>query len=485
VKNLKKFFVVFFSVYALNMCISSFGMKKDMNISGCKRKRDDKDANKGKQPKKVKKSLAEEEKCMICLDSLDTKESKKLRCQKHIFHEECISEHFENDNRCPICRKTEFCWYCRNVFTQDDLEKNEQDIFRNICRRPQDILNKCEHEFHRNCLTEAIKRECPVPVCVRNRAEFMQQLADNDNEQEGPQGQQEVPLVRSDSFTITLYDDQVCVVNEYTNNTDFLRLKQANVEHFAICSDRFLVVFYPSDGSSKECDIFDLQENIQYTKNLKQKGITFKLFLNDRFFLIQYQSDEDKREYHLFDLQENKSYECDFEHNDEVVSYSVYENRFLTIEDSRNFHIFDLQEGKKYIKSQEECTYWAIRGAGLFILFEGLSKCKVFDLQKNKQQCVMQLRQDVSGEVEESCDYIKNDRFFVFVYENLWSDYSEYNTIEYEVFDLQNNGSRIGRKILYQYLQRDANGYDNYIKWKITDDKKISIDGKSEMLDVY
>ena len=49
----------------------------------------------------------QEEKCMICLDSLDKSASttRELHCN-HFYHENCIELWFVNDNRCPICRDT-------------------------------------------------------------------------------------------------------------------------------------------------------------------------------------------------------------------------------------------------------------------------------------------------------------------------------------------------------------------------------------------
>lgn len=41
--------------------------------------------------------------CSICCDKLFNQNTEKLQCG-HTFHEECVKEWFERDNRCPLCR---------------------------------------------------------------------------------------------------------------------------------------------------------------------------------------------------------------------------------------------------------------------------------------------------------------------------------------------------------------------------------------------
>ena len=49
----------------------------------------------------------EEEKCLICLDDLHSavKPIRKLQLCKHEFHEQCLHQALEVNPRCPLCRE--------------------------------------------------------------------------------------------------------------------------------------------------------------------------------------------------------------------------------------------------------------------------------------------------------------------------------------------------------------------------------------------
>ena len=85
------------------------------------------------------------------------------------------------------------------------------------------------------------------------------------------------------------------------------QLKSKAVGGLHILQNRFLVVGYVFDGNSKECDIFDLQENRQYTIQLKNKAIEGWDILANRFCVVRYRFDGNSKECDIFDLQETEN----------------------------------------------------------------------------------------------------------------------------------------------------------------------------------
>jgi len=354
-KKIEKNLIIFLSLCTLNVCMISFCMEqKDKNKTGYKRKREGENSVITEEKARKKRKLTigdtkveeikkkEPVECLFCYESISTQEEKKLRCQ-HIFHKICIQKYFqENDNRCPACRTSEFCSGCKKMFTQDDFIKDDLGFFRNVCKRPkrEDILEKCEHEFHKNCLTDEYCKECPVPVCV-------QKMQEHRGIQEEPQ--QEAPTIESDSFIVTQYEDQVHVFNRSTNRPSphVVTLKQANVESFDIYGDRFLLVEYPIDRHRKECEIFDLEDNNKkYTTFLQEKSILYMDILRNRFLVVLYPGDWYKKECDIFDLQKKVAYKkkVDF-FGDTQSCYPFLDNFFIFVEDgySQKFSIVALQ----------------------------------------------------------------------------------------------------------------------------------------------
>lgn len=69
--------------------------------------------------------MSEEHKeCSICLESLNTSISTKTKCN-HDFHESCIDNWLDIQNKCPICR-------CENPISHKKYDYNKLSINVNI-----------------------------------------------------------------------------------------------------------------------------------------------------------------------------------------------------------------------------------------------------------------------------------------------------------------------------------------------------------------
>lgn len=67
---------------------------------------------------------AEDKKCSICLDNVDTFDKAYItfNCCAYIFHSECIKQSFNQvNNHCPICNET---LLIKDTFTTSDTESN-------------------------------------------------------------------------------------------------------------------------------------------------------------------------------------------------------------------------------------------------------------------------------------------------------------------------------------------------------------------------
>jgi len=486
-KKIQRIVIIFLSVYALNVCTPSFGMEQqDKNKTGHKRKRGtqrvaEEEANKKRKldigdakVERIKKKEPVE--CLFGCDVVPAEEEKKLRCQ-HIFHEKCIQKYFqENDNRCPVCRKTEFCWGCKKKFIQDDFIKDDQGVARNVRKRPRgdEILEKCEHEFHKDCLTDEYCKECPVPVCVQK----VQEHRENDEgEQQGNS------TVTSESFSITLYENhqadvflrnprrsyhftisllpniddfdiyrdrffiveykggsniKECDIFDFHTYERYTKLLQnKSIESLDVCADRFFIVEYEGDGIKKEVDIFDLQEDTRYTKKVQNKNLEFLDVRADRFLIVEYEGDGIKKEVDIFDLQKDMQYTKQVQ-NKTVASLDVRANRFLLVEyeaDSniKECDIFDLPGNKSHTRrlQQKEVCDLTILAGRFFIVeykFDGNSKeCDIFDLQESKPY----IKQLQNKAIKAWRTLI--DRFFIVEYEG------DGDTKDVDIFDLQKN----------------------------------------------
>lgn len=76
------------------------------------------------------------EECPICLEELNSNNSKVLVC-KHSFHKLCIDTWLERKNICPLCRfpldTTYKCWNERHRFIKYKIKINEDHVIFKHC----------------------------------------------------------------------------------------------------------------------------------------------------------------------------------------------------------------------------------------------------------------------------------------------------------------------------------------------------------------
>ena len=71
--------------------------------------------------------------CVVCLEELTRKDSRKLKC-KHEFHTKCIMRHFETSIECPLCRMEQdddpLVVFKKNV--EDNIREKYRDAIRSL-----------------------------------------------------------------------------------------------------------------------------------------------------------------------------------------------------------------------------------------------------------------------------------------------------------------------------------------------------------------
>jgi len=261
-KKIQRILIIFFSICTLNVCMPFFAMKKDKNITGEKRKRDNQDIQKGKTNKKRKLDIGdqkveeiksgescdsqaqqkeEKDKCTICLDDLSAN-SKKLDCD-HVFHTACIDHWFGTSNTCPLCRNPEFCFVCKAIFNENDKKTTR---------------HSCNHTFHTHCFeSENIVQRCPL--CPQP--------------QEQPQLPAHMRLLRSESFFIAIDTNhfRVHAVNQRLGGSVVsMQLRESLFNDAYIVEDRFLVLEY----EGHEVVLVDLSYQKQHSIKLREKKHT-------------------------------------------------------------------------------------------------------------------------------------------------------------------------------------------------------------------
>lgn len=88
----------------------------------------------------------EGEECPICLDNLNSKNTKTLPCN-HKFHKLCLDTWLKRKNICPLCRfplaYIYKCKYLKNSFFNYDITINDDHIlFKNIIYSNKYIYKK-------------------------------------------------------------------------------------------------------------------------------------------------------------------------------------------------------------------------------------------------------------------------------------------------------------------------------------------------------
>ncbi len=101
-----------------------------------------------------------DEDCAICTLPCEH-DVATTRCN-HVFHRPCLLRWLERDNSCPTCRQRNPlpdyvppipCTICQEAFTAED-----DDI----------LTTRCNHSFHRECITQWLNEHNRCPNCNRN-----------------------------------------------------------------------------------------------------------------------------------------------------------------------------------------------------------------------------------------------------------------------------------------------------------------------------
>jgi len=402
---MKRIFVIGLSLLALNVCMPSLSMENDESGQ--------------KEASNVQQGQEKTERCIICYEE-DQKEKKQLCCG-HRFHPECINSWFESNNTCPTCRK-KFCVVCEKSLGEGDEKIScasgkhtfHKGCFSGKCQLcPQLKRIKSDNgRFSATFLEESssiqinvfnddsritnsfyITGTCSVNLrqypfadwkILRNRFLIVRyqrttncDIVDLQKKRLYTRQLQQKKVkefhVFANRFFVVRYKAdgegiKKCQIFDLLHRREFIKQTRVEKRVATVCvlANRFFVIRYAFDGVSKDFDIFDLQENRHYFKQLKQKSIENWGFRANRFFIVRYVADEsDKKECAIFDLRENQQcIEPSREpartvclQNKTIERYNILEDRFLVVRYAfdgtrKECEIFDLQENKQWIQSR-------------------------------------------------------------------------------------------------------------------------------------
>ena len=87
--------------------------------------------------------------CVVCLETVQTKDAKKLNC-RHVFHPACITNWFVMSDECPVCRADQgddpLIQFKKRIEDgiratyQDAIQSLEEDVHRLRTRRPRSLF---------------------------------------------------------------------------------------------------------------------------------------------------------------------------------------------------------------------------------------------------------------------------------------------------------------------------------------------------------
>jgi len=408
-KKRQQILIICCSLCVLSMFLPLFGMKKK---TGCKRKRLHNDAGKAKKKRKLcigdekverinrkqqdEQQKAKKQKCVICLEHLGFSGAvEKLQNCSHRYHSICINKWFEENNRCPLCRKAEFCFVCKEKFKKEDTV-----VVRDPSR--EDEPNHCGHRFHKSCFKEKnIKDRCPLcPLPPPLDGEMLLQLFLGEERFAPP------ATITSDRFVLMFYLQEGMDRMEYNRILVFdregecffsIELQEKDLLGYKLVEERFFVVEYDLESQDRahyECDIFDLQEDKKHSKLLQKKAVMNWYIIRDRFVIAEYDHDYDyvrgedgemivdsgsKVACDVFDLLEDKQFVISLKPLVDIESFDVLCNRFVVVlydgdeKNKKTCDVFDLQEDKQYSRElyKENIIDYIFKKGKLVFSYEG------------------------------------------------------------------------------------------------------------------